>query len=228
MILHKQQKPNINRIDTLELDDNAKKLMKEYLLIEKDYRYALREMSAKLENLDDYCQMTFKHNPIHHIESRIKSPTNIIEKIYRRGHDFTMETLYKYIYDIAGMRVICNYLSDIYKIIELLSEQQDITVRLKKNYIENPKDTGYRSLHIVFDVEMYIDRQIKQVPVEIQFRTMAMDMWASLEHELRYKSDIVLSDEDKKRLKQYSDDLYQVDINMQKIFDSVTLGENND
>ncbi|MBQ3253254.1 MAG: hypothetical protein IJA65_01755, partial [Acholeplasmatales bacterium] len=165
MILHKQQRPNVNKLDSIEsFPLEAKDLIKQYLLVEKDYRYALREMSAKLENLDDYCQLTFSHNPIHHIESRIKTPINILEKIYRRGYEVNMDTLYELIYDIAGIRVICNYISDIHNIIELLLQQQDLTVRIKKDYISNPKVSGYRSIHIVFDVEMYIDRRIKKVP----------------------------------------------------------------
>ncbi len=222
MILKKEPRLSLNKIDSLEpLDDKTKEVLREYLLIEKDYRYALREMSAKLENLDDYCQLTFSHNPIHHMESRIKTPASILEKINRRGYEMNMETLYEYIYDIAGIRVICKYIEDIYRIIDLLEEQKDLTVRLKKNYILNPKSSGYRSYHVVFDIEMYIDREVKKVPVEIQFRTMAMDMWASLEHELRYKSNAVLTDKMIDSLKSYSDDLYQVDLNMQKLFNEV-------
>ena len=229
MILQKQPRLNLNKIDnTGALDENAKVVLKQYLLIEKDYRYALREMSAKLENLDDYCQLTFLHNPIHHMESRIKTTSSIIEKIYRRGYEMNMDSLYEYIYDIAGIRVICNYISDIYRIIDLLNEQKDLTVRLEKNYIINPKDSGYRSYHVVFEVEMYIDRQIKKVPVEIQFRTMAMDMWASLEHEIRYKSNQEPTPSIIERLKKYSDDLYQVDLNMQKIFDELKENNKND
>lgn len=229
MILQKQQRLSLEKIDSLEpLDDKAKEVLRQYLLIEKDYRYALREMSAKLENLDDYCQLTFLHNPIHHMESRIKTTSSILEKIHRRGYEMNMETLYEYIYDIAGIRVICNYISDIYRIIDLLNEQKDLSVRLEKNYIINPKDSGYRSYHVVFEVEMYIDRQIKKVPVEIQFRTMAMDMWASLEHEIRYKSNKTLTPSIIERLKRYSDDLYQVDLNMQKIFDELKGDIKND
>ena len=221
MILHKQQRPNVNKVDALALDDREKEVIKEYLLIEKDYRYALREMSAKLENLDDYCQLTLAHNPIHHIESRIKTSQNIIDKIKKRGYTMDMNTVYELIYDIAGIRVICNYISDIYHIIDLLMEHKDLTVRLKKDYIKNPKESGYRSIHVVFDMDMYIDKQIKKVPVEIQFRTMAMDLWASLEHEIRYKGDVYLSEDDKLNLKAYSDDLHQVDLKMQKLFEGV-------
>lgn len=229
MILQKTERINMTRIEhTDALDKESVELIKKYLLIERDYRYALREMSAKLENLDDYCQMTFAHNPIHHMESRLKSPANIIEKMQRREYSLDMDTLKEYIYDIAGMRVICNYINDIYQIINLLSEQKDLTIRLKKDYILNPKPSGYRSVHIVFDLEMYIDKKTKIVPVEIQFRTIAMDMWASLEHELRYKSKDELSQEDKDNLRKYSDDLYNVDLNMQRIYISKTVGDRED
>lgn len=229
MILQKTEKLNITRLKSLEnlgpLDEQTKKLMIQYLEIENEYRYALREMSAKLENLDDYCQSHFDHNPIHHIESRIKSPDSILEKIKRRNYDPTFDILKKFIYDIAGIRVVCNYINDIYQIINLLSKQKDLDILLKKDYILHPKDTGYRSLHVVFLIEMYINDEVKRVPVEIQFRTLAMDMWASLEHELRYKSKNQLSEEDKKALSQYSEDLYMVDLNMQRIYIKTTLGD---
>lgn len=229
MILKKVPKPNLSRLESLKyLGKEAYDLLKEYLLIEKDYRYALREMEAKLENLDDYCQLTFEHNPIHHIESRVKTPANIIEKIHRRGYPMTMKTIYENIYDIAGIRVICNYINDIYQIIDLLIRQKDITIRLKKDYIVNPKESGYRSVHVVVELEMYIDKEIKRVPVEIQFRTIAMDMWASLEHELRYKSNNELTIEQKNELKKSSDELYCVDLTMQRIYIETTVGDSDD
>jgi len=229
MILQKTQIPNLSRLESLKyLGPEAFDLLKNYILIEKDYRYALREMAAKLENLDDYCQLTFEHNPIHHMESRVKTPANIIDKIHRRGYDMSMDTIYEYIYDIAGIRVICNYINDIYRIIDLLTRQKDISIRLKKDYILNPKESGYRSVHIVFEIEMYIDKEIKKVPVEIQFRTIAMDMWASLEHELRYKSNNELSLEQKNQLKKNADDLYKVDLEMQRIYIQTTTGGEKD
>lgn len=229
MILQKTQIPNLSRLESLKyLGPEAFDLLKNYILIEKDYRYALREMAAKLENLDDYCQLTFEHNPIHHMESRVKTPANIIDKIHRRGYDMSMDTIYEYIYDIAGIRVICNYINDIYRIIDLLTRQKDISIRLKKDYILNPKESGYRSVHIVFEIEMYIDKEIKKVPVEIQFRTIAMDMWASLEHELRYKSNNELSLEQKNQLKKNAADLYMVDLEMQRIYIQTTTGGEKD
>ena len=132
MILHKTPKININRINALNnihpLDEKTRQLMLQYLRIENEYRYALREMSAKLENLDDFCQTHFDHNPIHHIESRVKSPESILEKMSRKGYEISFESLKKYIYDIAGIRVVCNYINDIYQIIDLLVKQKDLNV----------------------------------------------------------------------------------------------------
>lgn len=232
MILQKTEKLNINRLNNInafkDIDESARKVLIKYLEIESDYRYALREMSAKLENLDDYCQSHFDHNPIHHMESRIKSPESIMEKMDRRGYDMNFDTLKKYLYDIAGIRVVCNYINDIYQIINLLTKQKDLEVLITKDYIVNPKESGYRSVHVVFSIEMYLNNEVRNVPVEIQFRTIAMDMWASLEHELRYKSNTKLSEENKKNLRQYSDDLYNVDLNMQRVYISATVGDRDD
>ncbi len=225
MILQKTEKINRNRLNNIpNFNEQTKEIILKYLSIENEYGYALREMSAKLENLDDYCQNHFDHNPIHHIESRIKSPESIIEKMIRRGYDLTFESLRKNIYDIAGIRVICKYIRDIYQIIDLLISQKDLKVLLRKDYIANPKETGYRSLHLVLSIELYIGNEVKTVPVEIQFRTLAMDMWASLEHELRYKSKNNLPLSDQEALKQYSEDLYHVDTEMEKIYVSTTKG----
>ena len=221
MILQKNARPNLDdMVSTLEqMTDEDRNLIGEYLKIEKCYRYALREMSARLENLDDNCSLHFAHNPIHHIESRVKTPAAIIEKIHRRGYPVTMEILKEKIYDIAGMRVICNYINDIYQIVTMMKQQKDLKIKISKDYIRNPKPTGYRSLHIVFEMAIYVDNIQVYVPIEIQFRTISMDMWASLEHELRYKSKgFVFSDEDKDNLKLYSDQLYQIDLSMQRMY----------
>lgn len=238
-------KYSLSQVIELILDNNAKfvnrevlnlgaltqeqiNLLNEYAKIEKNYRYALREMSARLENLDDYCELTFKHNPIHHIESRIKTPSNILEKIKRRGGEYTIDDLKKYIYDIAGIRVICNYINDIYQILDLLIKQKNLEILLTKDYITSPKDTGYRSVHIVFNMTMYLDNNEIKVPVEVQFRTIAMDMWASLEHELRYKSDNKLTEEQISMLKKYSKDLYEMDLGMQSLYINQVLGSTDE
>lgn len=221
MILQKNARPNLDDMvsELQSMTEEDRELIGEYLKIEKCYRYALREMSARLENLDDNCSLHFAHNPIHHIESRVKTPAAIIEKIHRRGYPVTMEVLKEKIYDIAGMRVICNYINDIYQIVTMMKQQKDLKIKISKDYIRNPKPTGYRSLHIVFEMAIYVDNIQVYVPIEIQFRTIAMDMWASLEHELRYKSPgYEFSDEDKDNLKLYSDQLYQIDLSMQRMY----------
>jgi putative GTP pyrophosphokinase len=201
------------------MTEEDRELIGEYLKIEKCYRYGLTEMSARLENLDDNCSLHFAHNPIHHKVTRVKTPAAIIEKIHRRGYPVTMEVLKEKIYDIAGMRVICNYINDIYQIVTMMKQQKDLKIKISKDYIRNPKPTGYRSLHIVLEMAIYVDNIQVYVPIEIQFRTIAMDMWASLEHELRYKSPgYEFSDEDKDKLKLYSDQLYQIDLSKQKMY----------
>ncbi|MCR5112752.1 MAG: (p)ppGpp synthetase [Acholeplasmatales bacterium] len=227
MILRKDT--NVEPYFDTEYNDPASlKVMEEYSKIEKAYRYALKEMCAKLENLDDYCSATLSHNPIHNMESRIKSNKSIIEKIHRRGYPVTIRTLKDLIYDIAGVRVVCNYIDDINVIINLLSNQKNLRIRLKKDYIANPKPTGYRSIHIVYEKQMFLGEEEIWVPIEIQFRTIAMDMWASLEHELRYKSKTPVSDEDKEKLRLYAETLYNIDVEMQKIYKEKTGGSTND
>ncbi len=225
MILQKEIQVNAY-FDTEYNDPASIAVMEEYSKIEKVYRYALREMCAKLENLDDYCSVSLSHNPIHNIESRIKTKKSIIEKIHRRGYPVTIRTLKDLIYDIAGVRVVCNYIDDIDVIIELLMQQKNLRIRLRKDYITNPKPTGYRSVHIVFEKQMFLEDEEIWTPIEIQFRTIAMDMWASLEHELRYKSKMEVSEEDKKKLKEYADKLYEIDVAMQKMYNENTKGEN--
>jgi len=205
--------------DKVYNDEESIKVLEEYSKIEKDYRYALREMCAKLENLDDYCSNNFSHNPIHHMESRIKSPESIMEKMHRRDYDINIRTLKDLIYDIAGIRVICNYVRDIELIIKLLMKQKNLRIRLIKDYIANPKKSGYRSIHIVYEKQMFVENDELWIPIEVQFRTIAMDMWASLEHELRYKGNGKISKEDEQNLKLYAEQLYEIDMNMQKIFE---------
>ncbi len=228
MILKKEHIPNIGRIDSTSfLSDKEKEFVKSYFIREQEFRYALRNMSSKFENLDDYCEMHFDHNPIHHIESRIKTAESLLEKIKRRNLDLNIDVLGTDIFDVAGMRVVCNYINDIYRIEQLLLQQKDIEVLIRKDYILNPKESGYRSLHDIFLLEINVDGEVKKIPVEVQFRTIAMDMWASLEHELRYKSTKIIDDIDKNNLKEYSNELYNMDLKMQRLYIKTVLGDND-
>ena len=152
------------------------------------YNAAMKAISTKLEVLDDEFQLLHKHNPIHHLESRVKSPKSIHNKMIKDRLALSLENIRENVYDIAGIRVICNFLDDIYAVENLLIKQADVTLIKRKDYIAEPKENGYRSLHIVVKVPVFLSSKTEEIPVEIQLRTIAMDYWASLEHKLRYKS----------------------------------------
>ena len=155
-------------------------------------RAAIKEIGTKLENLDDEFSIIHQHNPIHLIEERIKSPASLFEKLQRKNLDFTIESINKNILDIAGIRVITNYLDDIFRVVQVLIDQDDVKLIKRKDYINHPKANGYRSVHIVVSVPVFLSNNThKEVPVEIQIRTVGMEMWSSLEHKLRYKTSTV-------------------------------------
>jgi putative GTP pyrophosphokinase len=187
------------------------------------YNAAIREISVKLEILDDEFQVLYSHNPIHHIESRLKSPRSIIEKIAERGLPFSIESAKRNITDIAGIRVICHYVDEVYTVAELLERQDDITVLRKSDYIKDPKPNGYRSLHLIVSVPVFLSRKTERVPVEIQIRTIAMDFWASLEHEIRYKAIAEVKDDLQPQLKECAEEIATVDMKMQDIYNSLKL-----
>ena len=185
------------------------------------YRSALKMAVAQLEILDEEFATMYDHSPIHHIEYRIKTLESITEKLQRRGFEVTIDNIFTHIQDVAGVRVICNYLDDIYYVRRLLTRTESFGIKREADYIESPKETGYRSLHLILDVPIVISEGTLHLPVEVQLRTIAMDMWASLEHELRYKSDRNFSESDAARLRLCSEAIGEIDREMQRIY----LGE---
>lgn len=151
------------------------------------YHSALKQISTKLEILNDEFQHVHRYNPIEHIKSRIKTPESIVKKLKRHGYESTIGNMVRYVNDIAGIRVICSFTSDIYQIAEMISNQSDINVISVKDYIVNPKPSGYKSYHMLVTVPVYLSDRIESTKVEIQIRTVAMDFWASLEHKIHYK-----------------------------------------
>ncbi len=151
------------------------------------YKSALKQISTKLEILNDEFQHVHRYNPIEHIKSRIKTPESIVKKLKKHGYESTIGNMVKYVNDIAGIRVICSFTSDIYKIAEMISNQSDINVISVKDYIVNPKPSGYKSYHMLVTIPVYLSDRIEETKVEIQIRTVAMDFWASLEHKIHYK-----------------------------------------
>ena len=189
-------------------------------LMEMSFLYdaAIREVCTKLEILDREFKLLYASNPIHHIDSRLKSPRSIMEKLERKGWPATVESAEAHLMDIAGVRIICNYIDDIYRMANLLIRQQDIELVEQKDYIKNPKPNGYRSLHLVIRVPVFLSSHTELVPVEVQIRTIAMDFWASLEHQLRYKSDVEATAALQRRLKQCAEQSARLDIEMQSIY----------
>lgn len=153
------------------------------------YRCALMEVETKFRVLNEELSLEGEANPIDAIESRLKSPESIIEKVDRKGIDFSVEAIEEHIDDIAGIRVICSFESDVYLIAEALLRQTDVQLIERIDYIANPKQSGYRSLHLVIAIPIFLYDEKKIMKVEVQLRTMAMDMWASLEHKLAYKKE---------------------------------------
>ncbi len=151
------------------------------------YSAALRQIETKLEILNDEFQHVHLYNPIEHIKSRIKTPESIVKKLKRGGYESTIDNMIKYVNDIAGIRIICSFTSDIYRLAEMIGTQKDIRVISVKDYIKNPKPRGYKSYHMIISLPIYLSEEKVDVKVEIQIRTVAMDFWASLEHKIHYK-----------------------------------------
>ena len=191
--------------------------MYKFIELEHLYDSAIREVKTKLEILDSEFRTKYSYNPIHHIEDRLKSPESMFKKLQRQNLPFTVESVRENLFDIAGVRVICNYIEDIYQVADLLTAQDDVTLIKRKDYIANPKANGYRSLHLVIETPVYLSEQKELVNVEVQIRTIAMDFWASLEHELKYKTDTEVSAELAEQLRVCAETIAQTDLKMQQI-----------
>ena len=151
------------------------------------YSAALRQMETKMQILNDEFQHVHQYNPIEHIKARIKTPESIVKKLKRYGQESTIDNMVKYINDIAGIRIICSFTSDIYRIADMIRDQRDIKVIAVKDYITYPKASGYKSYHMIVSIPVYLSDRTVDTKVEVQIRTVAMDFWASLEHKIYYK-----------------------------------------
>ncbi|MGN1155803.1 MAG: GTP pyrophosphokinase family protein [Agathobacter sp.] len=151
------------------------------------YNSALKEVQTKLEILNDEFVHVHKYNPIEYIKSRIKTPESIVKKLKRHGLETSVDNMVNHIKDIAGIRIVCSFTSDIYRIAEMIGKQNDLTVISVKDYIKSPKDSGYKSFHMLVSVPIFLSDEVVDTKVEIQIRTIAMDFWASLEHKIYYK-----------------------------------------
>lgn len=184
------------------------------------YRCVIREIRTKLEVLDDEFSVKYNRNPISSIKSRIKTPLSIYNKLQKLGYEFTEQNIQEQLNDVAGIRVICSFIDDIYSVAQLLAEQDDITILRIKDYIKNPKPNGYRSYHMIAEIPVFFAEGKTPMRAEIQIRTIAMDFWASLEHQLRYKKDLENSDQYARISRELSDcasTISAMDLQMQNI-----------
>ena len=183
------------------------------------YNCALMETETKFNVLNEELSLQYDRNPIETIKSRIKSPESILSKLEKNNLDLTVEAIENGIFDIAGVRVICSFTSDIYMLADALLKQDDVTLIQRKDYIKNPKDNGYRSLHLIIETPIFLHDRKKMMKVEVQIRTMSMDWWASLEHKIRYKKDIPegLSEKFAEELKECAETAAMLDRKMLRI-----------
>ena len=205
----------------------GRELQQQFLEMSHLYDGAIREIRTKLEILDREFNIRYASNPIHHIDSRLKSPRSIIEKLQRKGWPVSVESAEEHLNDIAGVRIVCNYIDDIYRLANMLVRQKDLELVCQKDYIRNPKPNGYRSLHLVLRVPVFLSSHTELVPVEVQIRTIAMDFWASLEHQLRYKSDVEATAPLKDRLQRCAEQSAALDAEMQSIYREMRLLSEN-
>ena len=215
--LRSEFKENINKFKN---GDEAFDKLVGFVELDHLYSSALKEISTKLDILDDNFNHIYKHNPIHHMERRVKEMTSLVKKLQRKGLTVDAETAKTNILDIAGIRVVCNYLEDIYVIEKLLLKQEDVKLLKRKDYIQHPKENGYRSLHIVVSIPVFLADRVEATPVEIQIRTIGMDMWASLEHKIRYKNNTNTEDY-KDKLKECAVEISDVEAKMQTIHSDI-------
>ena len=181
------------------------------------YNSALKEVNTKLEILNDEFVHIHNYNPIEYIKSRIKTPESIVKKLKKGGYESTIENMVTYVKDIAGIRIVCSFTSDIYRLAEMIGRQNDLTVISVKDYMKHPKASGYKSYHMIVSVPIFLSNKVVDTKVEIQIRTIAMDFWASLEHKVKYKKDVEHSEEIVAELKECADVIFAMDCRMQEI-----------
>ena len=192
------------------------------------YSSALKEIGTKLEILNDEFQHVHQYNPIEHIKSRLKTPESIVNKLTRRGYEVSIANMVRYVNDIAGVRIICSFTSDIYRIADMMARQNDISVLSIKDYIKNPKDSGYKSFHMIVSVPIFLSYETLDAKVEIQIRTVAMDFWASLEHKINYKYDGTVPEHIKRELSECAEMVSDLDAKMMSLNEEIKDSEKKD
>ena len=206
----------LRKIDAKDVDAISERL-NDFSTMMAYYRCAIMEIETKFNVLNEEFSLQYDRNPINGMKSRLKSLASIKGKMEKKGLPFTVEDIEENINDIAGIRVICSFPNDVYMLADALLKQDDITLVKKKDYIENPKPNGYRSLHLIVSVPIFLAKEKRPMKVEIQLRTIAMDFWASLEHQLRYKKDFEFTENMAKELLYCADLSAELDSKMESL-----------
>ena len=208
------------RLSKSEITTWLKNYAKPYQELMAYYRCALMEVETKFNVLNEELSLVYDRNPIETIKSRIKSPESIIDKAVRKGVPLTVEGIEKNINDVAGIRVICAFPNDIYMLSEALLRQDDVRLITRKDYIRQPKENGYRSLHLIIETPIFLHNQTRLMKVEVQLRTISMDWWASLEHKIRYKKNLADDARVARELQECAEMGAELDRRMEKIHES--------
>ncbi|MFJ7973472.1 GTP pyrophosphokinase family protein [Psychrobacillus sp. NPDC096389] len=206
--------------EQLEQFKQMRKNMTRLMLI---YKFALAELETKIEILQEEFLMIHEYNPIEHTSSRLKSPESIMKKLGRKGKEISVNSIRENVKDIAGLRITCSFISDIYQIYEMLRNQSDLKILNVKDYIQNPKNNGYKSLHLLVEIPVFMSDCKELVTVEVQIRTIAMDFWASLEHKIFYKYDQFVPERLLKELKEAADSAYALDQKMERLHNEIKI-----
>ncbi|MBQ6662785.1 MAG: GTP pyrophosphokinase family protein [Firmicutes bacterium] len=201
--------------------DEGRQTLEELDVLLMRYEAAIREVRTKLDILNDELSLLGHQNPIVNIMSRRKATVSIFDKLRRQGNELSLESIQENLNDVAGVRVICSFIDDIYKVAQMLVQQDDVTLLSVKDYIKNPKPNGYRSYHMLIEVPIFFSNEKRPMRVEVQIRTVAMDFWASLEHRMKYKRDIENADEIMADLKVCADTIAATDMKMMEIRDKI-------
>lgn len=203
----------VKDLNYLQLN-KMRKEMTRFMLV---YKFALDEIGTKLKILEEEFQLIHEYNPIEHINTRLKTPESIINKAYRKNIPLTIPAIKENIQDIAGVRINCSFNQDIYALSEMIQKQQDIEVIACKDYIKNPKPNGYRSLHLILKIPVFMSDRVEKVFIEVQIRTIAMDFWASLEHKIFYKYNKTVPVHMTRELKEAAESANALDQKMEKL-----------
>lgn len=215
---------NFNKEFISEISQNEEEifyLLEEYKVLMSYYKCAIKKIRTKLEILNDDLSIKNQRNPIEFVKSRLKKPASIAQKLKRRGLPVNVNSIRENLTDVAGIRVVCSFIDDIYDIVNMLIEQDDIKLIEIKDYIENPKENGYSSLHIIIETPIYLSNSKEYMKLEMQIRTIAMDFWASLEHKMKYKKNMKEAPIIIKQLKECASKISQVDNDMLEIRKSI-------